>query len=155
MDITLALQRAVRGYVHGTAALAAQMGMSATSLSHKVSPTYLTAHCSPEEIVEIMDITGDDGPLEAMAAARGKLLLNAPSLGDEGGEASRVLAETVREFGAFVGEVAGDLADGKITRTELERIEREGALALASIHALLRLTERMHRAAAPHGGAHP
>lgn len=155
MDVTLALQRAVRGFPHGTAALATRMGMSQTSLLHKVSPTYPGAHCSPDEMLEIMEATGDDGPLEAMAASRGKLLVAAPSLGDDGGEASRVLAATVREFGAFVGEVAGDLADGVITRTELDRIEREGALALASIHALLQLAEKLNRAAAPQGAVRP
>jgi hypothetical protein len=148
MDVTLALQRAVRGFPHGTAALATRMRMSQTSLLHKVSPTYPGAHCSPDEMLEIMEATGDDGPLEAMAATRGKLLIAAPSLGEDGSEASRVLAATVQEFGQFVSEVAGDLADGVITRSELERIEREGAHALASIHALLQLTERLNQAGA-------
>ena len=92
MDITIALQRAVRSFEHGTPALAARLGISQTSLLHKVSPTYPTAHCSPEEAVEIMQVTGDHGALHAMAGPLGYVLLRRRRFTGRGRAPARWLA---------------------------------------------------------------
>lgn len=144
MDMTIALQRAVRGFEHGTAALAARMGLQQTSLYHKVSPTYPTAHCSPEEMLEIMQITGDHGALHALAGHLGYVLLPAPELSDET-EGMLALAESIREFGEFASETARGLADGRISDNELARIQREGFQALAAIEQLLKVAVRVHQ----------
>lgn len=151
MDVTLALQRAVRGFPHGTEALAARLRVSVTSLSHKVSPTYPGAHCSPEEVLEIMDITGDDGPLHALAQARGYVLLPAPRVAMEGDSAGLALAHSVQAFGEFAAESARGLADGRVTGNELARLQREAADALAAIQALVRLAQRVHEQSGPPG----
>lgn len=148
MDITIALQRAVRGFEHGSAALAARLDMSVTSLSHKVSPTYPTAHCSPEEVIEIMQVTGDHGPLHAMASALGYVLMPAPThLSDD--ETVVALTRAVKEFGEFIAEAGADLQDGRISDNELARIEREGAQALASIQRLLSVVSGINQAGKP------
>lgn len=146
MDITIALQRAVRAFEHGTPALAARLGISQSSLLHKVSPTYPTAHCSPEEVVEIMQVTGDHGALHAMAGALGYVLLPGPSL-ELQGESALALARTVAEFGEFAVVTANALADGQVSDNERARIEREAAQALAAIQQLLQVAARINLAA--------
>jgi hypothetical protein len=148
MDLTIALQRAVRGFEHGTAALAARMGLQLTSLYHKVSPTYPTSHCSPEEMLEIMQITGDHGALHALAGHLGYVLLPTPDLAADT-PSTLALAESVREFGEFAAESARSLADGRISDNELARIEREGAQALGAIEQLLKVAARVHQAGRP------
>jgi hypothetical protein len=150
MDVTLALYRAVHGYLAGTEALAARLRMPRTSLLHKVSPTYPGAHCSPEEAVEIMDATGDHGALHAQAQRLGYVLLPMPALAEgQGDETARTLAATVQEFGEFMARAACDLADGRCTGTELANIEREGAESLAAIQKLLALAQQLHLAGQP------
>ena len=148
MDLTIALQRAVRGFEHGTAALAARMGLQLTSLYHKVSPTYPTSHCSPEEMLEIMQITGDHGALQALAGNLGYVLLPAPDLAADT-PCTLALAQSVQEFGEFAAESARGLADGRISDNELARIEREGAQELAAIQELMRVAARVHQASRP------
>ena len=66
--------------------------------------------------------------------------------------------EACREFGEFVSEISGDLADGRVTQTELRRIEREAGELIGVVHVL-----RAHagalaeqgRPAAAGGGATP
>ena len=152
MDITIALQRAVRSFPLGTAALAARLEINATSLAHKVSPTYPTAHCSPEEAVEIMEVTGDHGGLHAMAARLGYVLIPAPGV-DGGHESLQALAATVAEFGQMCAEVATGLADGRVTDTERGRIEQEAAETLAAIERMLQVVARLNRAGKPGGAA--
>lgn len=146
MDVTIALQRAVQGFALGTAALAARLNTSVHSLNHKVSPTYPGAHCSPEEALAIMQVTGDHGALHAQAMLLGYVLLPTPQAGDAHGETAMALASSVREFGEFVARAAGDMADGRCTANELADIQREGAEAQAAIQQLLGLAQQMHNA---------
>ena len=71
---------------------------------------------------------------------------------------ARRLAEACREFGEFVSEISGDLADGRVTQTELRRIEREAGELIGVVHVLLAhagaLAEQ-GRPAAAGGGATP
>lgn len=149
MDMTIALQRAVQGFALGTAALAARLGMSVTSLNHKVSPTYPGAHCSPEEALQIMQVTGDHGALHVQAQLLGYVLLPVPEVGAPGSQAAQVLATSVREFGEFIARVAADLADGRCTANELADIQREGAEAQHAMQQLLALAQQIHRAGQP------
>lgn len=149
MDITLALQRAVRGFPHGTAALAARLKMSESTLNHKVSPTYPGSGCFPEEAAEICEATGDMGALHAIAARLRHVAMPVPDLGDETDTSVLRLAATVREFGEFVSQVAGALADNRVTGSELANIEREAAQTLAAINHLVQLARRVHEAAKP------
>lgn len=153
MDITRALYRAVHGYPKGTEALAACLAMPRTSLLHKVNPQYPGAHCSPEEAAQIMVETGDHGAHHAQGALLGYIHLPAPQATECCDATTQALAASVREFGEFVARAAADLADGRCTTNELAAIEREGAEAIAAIHALMRVAAAMHRAGMPREGA--
>jgi len=156
MDITLALQSAVRGCSLGTAAVAAAMGMRSTTLCHKVSPTYDAQFCSPEEMLRIMEITGNDAPLVALADARNYALVPLPHRGEEGGEevCTRLMLSAVKEF-AHVAEAVTASVDPAgpggvvIKDSELARIEQEGAEAIAAIQALMAWAARRNQESKP------
>ena len=138
MDITRALQRAVRDFPHGTKALAAALDMSPTTLLHKVSPTYPTQFCSPEEMLEIMRETGDTGPLVALADAVGCMVLPLPALSADGSdECTRKLLDAVKEFSDFTQAMVESVEKDGINDNELQRLETEGAQAIAAIQKLM------------------
>lgn len=137
MNTTAALYRAAHGFPHGMANLAGFLGISEHSLQHKVSPTYPGAHCSPEEVVRICEVTGDLGPLQAMASRLGQMVTPIPAAAGVDGDLARKLADTCKEFGEFVTEISGDLADGRVTPNEMQRIEREAGELIGAVHMLL------------------
>ncbi|MPS27576.1 MAG: hypothetical protein E2576_11085 [Alcaligenaceae bacterium] len=157
MNVTDALYHAVHDYPGGAEALAVRMGISASSLQHKVNPRYPTAHCSPEEMVEIVELTGDTGPLIAIAHRLRAVVTFLPALADEcdDGLMSRT-AEACREFGELIAEVGEAVADGRVTDNELRRVEAgitDLHKAMHGLHAMLvGINERgkpttLHRAA--------
>lgn len=149
MNTTAALYRAAHGYPQGMATLAGFLGISEHSLQHKVSPTYPGAHCSPEEVVRICEVTGDLGPLQAMAGRVGQMLMPMPASGQADGDLARKLAEACKEFGEFVTEISGDLADGRVTPNEMQRIEREAGELIGKVHMLLAHANAIAEASKP------
>lgn len=149
MNVTAALYRAAHGYLQGMGVLSGFLGISEHSLQHKVSPTYPGAHCSPEEVVRICEVTGDLGPLQAMAIRVGQMLMPIPAFGQADGDLAGKLAETCKEFGEFLTEISGDLADGSVTPNEMKRIEREASELIGRVHMLLAHANAMAEASKP------
>jgi len=145
MNITDSLWRAAHAYPGGIEALAVRMGISASSLAHKVKPSNLGAHCSPEEMAQVCEMTGDHGAAHALADRLGYVLLPMPQLAD-GVDAGFTtgLASAVQEFGQFIAEVSSNLADGRVTDNELRRINKEAAEMIAAAQKLVVLAERMN-----------
>lgn len=149
MNVTAALYRAAHNFPHGMANLAGFLGVSEHSLQHKVSPTYPTAHCSPEEVVRICEVTGDLGPLQAMASRLGQMVMPIPTAAGVDGDLAHKLADTCKEFGELISEISGDLADGKVTPNELARIEREAGQLIGAVHMLLAHANALAQASKP------
>lgn len=157
MNVTDALWRAAHNYPHGGIdALAVRMGISVNSLAHKVKPSNLNAHCSPEEMLQICEMTGDHGAVHALACRLGYVLLPMPELADGVDATFTVgLASAVQEFGQFISEVSANLADGVVTENELRRINKEAAEMIAAAQKLVILAENMHEAAKPKDAGRP
>lgn len=149
MNVTAALYRAAHGYPQGMAVLARFCGISENSLQHKVSPTYPGAHCSPDEFVTVCEVTGDLGPLQAMAGRLGQMVMPIPAATGVDGDLARKLAEACKEFGEFVTEISGDLADGRVTPNEMQRIEREAGELIGKVHMLLAHANAIAEASKP------
>ena len=149
MNTTAALYRSAHGYPQGMAVLAGFLGISEHSLQHKVSPTYPGAHCSPEEVVRICEVTGDLGPLLAMASRLGQMVMPIPAATAVEGDLARKLADTCREFGELISEISGDLADGRVTPNEMQRIEREAGELIGKVHMLLAHANAIAEASKP------
>ena len=153
MDVTRALQRAVRAYPHGTESLAAALGMSATTLSHKVSPSYPSQFMSPEGMLELMEVTGDDGALTALAQARGYVLLPMPG-GSADGECPQRLLDAVHRFSNHTRDVSQAVSPTSpggeaVTANELAEIEASATDAISAIQRIVVWAQQRHGEAMP------
>ena len=152
MNITALLFNAVRRFrgpepedSNGAAGLAGYMGLTPTSLSHKVSPTYPTAHCSPDEVVTICRLTGDHSPVQAMALQLGYGLLPlTPQLADADPDYVSRMTASVAEFGQFIAEASSSYADRSIDDHEMARITKEFAESMSAQAHLFALLKAKH-----------
>ena len=71
MSVDDAIYHTVHSYPGGVTALAARMGVSPNTLTHKVNPNNNTHHLHPRELVAMQYLSGDVSVLHAMAAALG------------------------------------------------------------------------------------
>lgn len=79
-------------------------------------------------------VEGWDQPLHALAFEHDRLLMAVPRLMDGADNALTLAAlNSVKEFGDLASVAAKDVADGDVSRKELEEIEREGYEAIAAI----------------------
>lgn len=85
MSLNALLHKTVLGFrgqspddSNGAAGLAPYMGLTSTSLSHKVSPTYQNTNLSPDELVQVMELTGDHSAFLAMALRLGYVPIPLP-----------------------------------------------------------------------------
>lgn len=150
MDKTRALYAAVHGYGLGTEALAAAMvpPLSAVTLRHKVNPNDGKQFPSPEEAIQIQQITGNHGALQVEARELGYVLLKSPAHGLAQRSFEQV-NETVREFSEFLHEATSGLTGPVPTGNMMAKIEREGMEAIAAIQDLLLMVRQVHEAAMP------
>ncbi len=148
MDTTRALKRAVDQYPGGTAALAALMDMSPTTLRHKANPHDSKQFFSPEEALQLQLETGDHGALQVDAAVLGYVLLRNPAALSTD-EAAQLINGTVREFSEFLTECTSTLADGRVTANELRAVDDELASAIAQMQAMRAHLAGLHQAGKP------
>lgn len=157
MNIRALLHNAVRCFrgpqpedSNGAVGLSGYMGLTSTSLSHKVSPTYPSAHCSPEEVIAICQLTGDHAPIQAMAKALGYVLVPIAQEGtDTDQEYIEQLTAAAREFGEYLAESTSSYADKRITDPEMTRITKEFADSMAAQARLFAILQAKHRAGKP------
>jgi hypothetical protein len=153
MDKRRALYGAVHGYKPGTDSLAAAMvpPMSATTLRHKVMPNDLKQFLSPEEGIQVQQITGDHGALQVEARELGYVLLRRPVLSS--GPLSLTKAnDAIKEFSEFLSAATAGLAGGAITGNRLRQIEAECLEAIAAIQDLMAHIQGLHEAGQPTSG---
>lgn len=146
-DVTTLLQAAVSGYrspdphgSNGSLGLSKIMGISNGSLSRKVSPNDPASHCSPAELITICRETGNLGPLHAMAAALGCVLL--PMTQSAAADVSPVLADNFKEDGEWLGAASAAHAAPVLTDNLLAVATREG---IESISATARTLMHLHQ----------
>lgn len=148
MPCAMTVQDAIYHTVHncpgGVAALAARMGVSAGTLSHKANPNNTTHHAHPQELVAMQHLTGNAAVLHAMAAALGYACTRA--LPDASG------GDPVEAFMALqvaVGDYTRALAD------PWERIRRQPNAPHVTGNEARRVEERLQDliAAANHAAA--
>lgn len=156
MNVTALLFNAVRSFrgpgpddSNGAAGLAPYLGITATSLNHKVSPTYASAHCSPDEVVAICKLTGDHAPVQAMALELGYALLPiAATDGMSTADACRI-AKAAKEFGEFLAEAASNIGGKQIKDSEMTHIAKEFAESMAAQAHLFAQLQAAHDAGKP------
>lgn len=148
MSVDDAIYHTVHGYPGGVTALAARMGVSPNTLTHKVNPNTTTHHLHPRELVAMQYLSGDASVLHAMAAALGYACT--PIASDQaGGDPVEAFMHLQSSFADVVRAVADPLArmraepDRAVTPTEMRRADRcaadhhgmvDGALAALRGH---------------------
>lgn len=148
MDKTNAFKRLIDQFPLGTAALAAAMVMSPTTLRHKANPLDSRQSFSPEEGIRLQQLAREYGPLHVEAEALGFMVLARPAeLTSD--EAAQLLNSTVREFGQYLTEATTALADNRITANELARVDDECLSAIAALQALRAHIAQLHEAGKP------
>lgn len=135
MNILDAAYNLVARYPGGAGSLAPRMGKGVSTLSHECTASG-TAKLGLLDAVKMTDFANDDAILMAWALHRNRMLVPLPvnPSGHEGCMAK--LADAAKEFGDFITEVSGDLADGKITDNELARIDKESGELIAALYEL-------------------
>ena len=132
----------VRDYPGGAPALAPQINKSPHTLNHELTARggaklgLIDAH-------KITQCTKDLRIIYALAEACGQMCLPIPSIeNSNGSEILLTLGEASREFADLCKEICLSLADGVISKNELQRIERD-RMELLSQLARLGTTVRM------------
>lgn len=147
LDVADAVYHAVHNYRGGATALAARMGMPVETLTAKVNTNNTTHFLRPHELQAVMYMSGDLGPLHAMAAHLGQVCY--PAAPDRSGGDP---VEAFMHLQVGVADLARALADplargGAVTKNELRRAEAMAADLQATIgHALAALRGRMRAA---------
>jgi hypothetical protein len=142
MSIDDAIYRTVHNYPGGVAALAARMGVSPNTLTHKVNPNNATHHLHPRELVAMQFLSGDVTVLHAMAAALG---YSCTPCGPDQAEGDPVEAfmHLQSSFGELVKSIADPLARMQgdaakmVTPSEMRRADHAGAAHHATVDGAL------------------
>ncbi len=126
MNIHDAAHATVHDYPGGAASLAPRLGMVQAVLNSKVNPNTHTHHLTLAEAMRIMAMTGDHRILRAQCEELGYL----PPIPRVTAEISDLaLLETYTRLMAELGEFSQGfheaLTDGRITKREIDELERE------------------------------
>lgn len=134
MDVLDAAYHTAHSYPGGVVALAPRMGISQNVLASKISVTSDTHHLSLKQAQILMDITGNDAILYALADHRGyDLVRTLPSNTDQ---AESLYWQASGAFAEFLEAVADAMKNG-VTRNSQRRADNRGADAMAHMHNLL------------------
>ncbi|MFI3271997.1 MAG: phage regulatory CII family protein [Pseudomonadota bacterium] len=136
--------------------MAKASGKSAKQVAHALGIRYNTLmsevsgqaghKLSCDQLLPIMDYIDSDAVLHAMARARGGVYV--PLVRDmkvlDGSSLGQAVLSSVKEFGEYASESAASIADGRIPRDQLDRMEKEGQEAMTSIMSFLEMARRVH-----------
>lgn len=146
----------VHNHPGGVTALAARMGVSANTLTHKVNPNNTTHHLSLQEAVTMQHMAGDAAVLHAMADHLGYTCTRATpdQAGGDPVDAFIRLQCAVAEFVRAVGDPlvrVGAESAAAVSRNEVRRADYHAADLQATIgHMLAALRGKLR--AVPGGG---
>ena len=142
MSVEDAIYHTVHNYPGGVTALAARMGVSPNTLTHKANPNNATHHLHPRELVTLQHMSGNAAVLHAMAAALGYTCT--PSGPDQAeGDPVEAFMHMQSSFGELVRAIADPLARMKtdpvkmVTPSEMRRADHAGAAHHATVDGAL------------------
>ncbi len=142
-----ALYTVARAYPGGLEALALRMNMSVNVLRNKLRPNIDTHHVTSEEeslIIEFCEEASVKEALQPLIAKNwrhGLIAFPAPPVDQLSNEdLTQLLCRTMKEFSDLTTTASAALADGRVTKGELDDLDREAQEALA---AIWELRERM------------
>ncbi|RYE43864.1 MAG: hypothetical protein EOP24_26690 [Hyphomicrobiales bacterium] len=153
MTVPDAIYHTVHNYPGGVAALAARMGVSANTLTHKANPNNTTHHLHPAELLALQYMSGNAAVLHAMAAALGYSVTRATP-DQTGGNPLEATMRLQCEFADLMRAAADPLRRTAaepakaVTGTEVRRVEFHAQETTAAIDCLV-ATMRAQRPGGP------
>ena len=148
MSVEDAIYHTVHNSPGGVTALAARMGVSPNTLTHKANPNNATHHLHPRELVTLQHMSGNAAVLHAMASQLGYTCTAA--LPDQtGGDVVEAFMHMQRALANLVCAVADPLAQhgDAVTRNEMRRAEAmAGDMHTAIGHVLASMRGSMRKA---------
>lgn len=143
LTVADAVYHTVHGYPGGVAALAARMGVSANTLTHKANPNNDTHHMRPDELVAIQVFSGSYSVLHAMAAALGHSATPAAADQSDGDPVEAFMLEQ-RAQGEYSAAVADALLTECPTPNAVRRVDAMAQDLIAKVgHQVAVLRGRM------------
>jgi hypothetical protein len=142
------LKEALHNCIHrhprlSVAAIAEAVGMSESYLYRAALPDQDTdgdnasgVRFPIKNLVPLIAITGDTGPLDYIEAAIGRVGVPLPDTGDGIDKITTAAIDASADFGAMMSSVRTSLADGIITAEEKELISEAAWRALRTIAAI-------------------
>lgn len=144
-DVADAAYNTVHNYPGGVRAIAARMGMSPNTLTHKVNPNTPTHHLSLREAISVQYFSGNFAILHAMAEELGHTVTRATP-DQAGGEPIETMMRLHMEFADLLRALADavPVGDGSVSGNQMRRADHHAQEAIAAIgHALAMLRRRM------------
>lgn len=127
------------------AALADSMGFrSDSSLYKAANPNEINHRLHLDNLPILIHETGDFFILDQIESLFNRVAFQLPKVSPDLACINRESATTIKEFGELMLEVARAVEDNRITRDELERVEKEGQEAIRQIAGLLEAVRQMH-----------
>jgi hypothetical protein len=149
MNVMDAAFNVAEDYPGGARALAVAIDKNPVTFSHEVKGTG-GAKLGLATAVKMTKRTSDARILTAFAAECGFLVLPLPEALDlDNDDCARALAALSREFGQLCNEACLSLSDGKVSDTEMHRLEREGGELMQSLQGVLACFRARNQLAKP------
>lgn len=132
--------------------IARAMAKSPTTLSNKLNTNIDSHVLTLQEAIAIQHITGDSRILNAWAYSLGKTVIDLPEVGLSDDELADQVLHLQETAGDFAKSVRLARADGIITQTEFDGIQKR---ALETIVAVLHITAELEQMVRPGPSTNP
>lgn len=148
MSVESAIYQAVHEYPGGVDRLAQHMGLAASTVRCMANPNDPTHEFNLRRFRQLIDLSRDTGPLEAVCEENGGVFVRMPRAADGSLDELMVsLVKMAREFGDVPRVIEESGGDKSITPKELAKIRREVYELQAAAAAVLKVVEQMARPA--------
>lgn len=139
------LQQTLLRSSKSVAALAEAMGFRSDSSLYKAANPMENHRLHLENLPVLIHETGDFAILDEIEAMFGRAAFRLPTADLGLPEINEETRRAIKEFSDYLGEVAGAVQDAKVTRLELEAIERECSQAMAQLAGLLEAVRQLYK----------
>lgn len=144
MDVLTAALNLVADYPGGATALAPQIGKAPGTLSGEVNRNMQHAKLGLVDAVKLSVLSGDTRIAAAFATEVGGLFIPGIPRTATDADTMEALATLAKEFSDLVGVTTVAMADRKVSRNELDRLEREAGELVVAAQQVLALVRSRH-----------
>lgn len=143
-NVADAFYRTVHNAPGGCESLAPRMGMSSAILRNKADPGKTSNKPMLDDADIVMGLTGDYQILDALAASHGRVCIKVPTdLSPSDMSVLEMIVSLWTSNGDFGTEVHKALADHRIDKTEVKKVETAAYAAVQHIHEIVQRLKGM------------